>query len=89
VLDRESRRGNYGGGFRKHGSPTRLSKCERKCITVARGISDTFYRDTALHFIFVLCRRANDEAAAKRIFEEITTDEIRGKILDGRPALFD
>ena len=60
-----------------------------KCIAVAEGISDRFYRDTALHFIYALCQRANDEAGAKRIFNQITTYEIRGNILDGRPALFD
>jgi len=62
---------------------------KEKCIAVAEGISDKFYRDAALHFIYALCQRASDYAAAKRIFDRIATDEIRGKILDGRPALFD
>jgi hypothetical protein len=62
---------------------------KEKCIAAAEGISDRFYRDTALHFIYVLCQRANDDAAAKRIFDQITTYEIRGNILDGRPSLFD
>ena len=59
------------------------------CIAEAERISDRFYRDTALHFIYVLCHRAGDCTAAKRIFDQISTYEIRGNILDGRPALFD
>ena len=62
---------------------------KEKSIAIAEGISDKFYRDTALHFIYGLCQRANDDAASKRIFEQIDTLEIRGNILDGRPALFD
>jgi hypothetical protein len=62
---------------------------KEKCIAVAEGISDRFYRDTALHFIYILCKRANDDVAAKGIFDQIATYEIRGNILDGRPALFD
>jgi hypothetical protein len=64
-------------------------KAKEKCIAVAEGISDRFYRDTAFHFIYNLCKKANDDVAAKRIFDEIATYEIRGNILDGRPALFD
>jgi hypothetical protein len=62
---------------------------KKKSILVAEGVSDKFYRDTSLHFIYALCQKANDHAAAKRIFDRIATDEIRGNILDGRPALFD
>ena len=62
---------------------------KEKSIAVAEGISDEFYRDTALHFIYGLCQRANDQATTKRIFDRIATDKIRGNILDGRPAVFD
>jgi hypothetical protein len=62
---------------------------KEKSIAVAEGISDEFYRDTALHFIYALCQRANDHATATRIFDRIATDKIRGNILDGRPAMFD
>jgi hypothetical protein len=62
---------------------------KEKSIAVANGISNPFYRDTALHFIYVLCRRANDNDAAKGLLDRIDTYEIRGTILDGRPALFD
>jgi hypothetical protein len=60
-----------------------------QCIAVAERISDTFYRDTAFHFIYVFCQRASDDAAAQSILDRIATYEIRGNILDGRPALFD
>ena len=62
---------------------------KEKSIAVAEGIPDEFYRDTALHFIYALCQRANDHATMKRIFDRIATDKIRGNILDGRPALFE
>jgi hypothetical protein len=62
---------------------------KQKCVAVAVGISDSFYRDTAFHFIYVLCQRANDTAAAQSILDRITTSEILGNILDKRPALFD
>lgn len=60
-----------------------------QCIAIAERISDTFYRDTAFHSIYVFCQRASDDAAAQSILARITTYEIRGNILDGRPALFD
>lgn len=60
-----------------------------QCIAIAERISDTFYRDTAFHFIYVFCQRASDDAAAQSILARITTYEILGNILDGRPALFD
>jgi hypothetical protein len=62
---------------------------KEKCIAIAAGISDRFYRDTAFHFIYAFCKRANDDVAAKHIFDQIATYEIRGNIVDGRPALFD
>jgi hypothetical protein len=62
---------------------------KEQCLAVADGISDGFYKDTARHYIYTLCQRANDVHAAKLIFEQIGTYEIRGNILDGRPALFD
>jgi hypothetical protein len=62
---------------------------KEKCLAAAEGISDGFYKDTAYHFIYVLCQRANDGDAARRVFDKIVTYEIRGNILDGRPALFD
>jgi hypothetical protein len=60
-----------------------------RCIRLAESISDGFYRDTAFHLIYDLCKRAGDEANAQIIFDRITSDMIRGKIIDGRPALFD
>ena len=41
---------------------------KEKCLSVAEGISDKFYKDAAYHFIYVLCQRANDGNAAKHVF---------------------
>lgn len=62
---------------------------KEKSLSVAEGISDRFYKDTAHHFIYLLCQRANDGDAAEGVLDQITTYEIRGSTLDGRPALFD
>jgi hypothetical protein len=59
-----------------------------RSIETANKLSDSFYRDLALHYIYDLCRRANDETA-QRIFEQIETAKIRDDIIHGRTALFD
>ena len=60
-----------------------------RCVVAAMNLSDSFYRDTALHFAYSLCKRANDDSTARWILGQIETDMIRGAIADGRPALFD
>jgi hypothetical protein len=59
-----------------------------RCINAANKLSDRFYKDLALHYIYGLCKRANDDTA-EDIFLQIETAEIRDDILEGRPALFD
>ena len=59
-----------------------------RCIDAANKLSDRFYRDLALHYIYGLCKRANDDTA-ERIFQQIETAKIRADIVEGRAALFD
>jgi hypothetical protein len=59
-----------------------------RCIQAAKKLSDPFYRDLALHYIYGLCKRANDDTA-QRIFEQIEMANVRGDIVEGRGALFD
>ena len=58
------------------------------CIEAANKLTDTFYRDLALHHIYGLCKLANDETA-KRISEQIETATMQDDITQGRDALFD
>jgi hypothetical protein len=59
-----------------------------RCIDAANKLSDRFYKDLALHYIYGLCMRANDDTA-ERIFQQIETAKIRADIVEGRAALFD
>jgi hypothetical protein len=67
---------------------SRYRSSRDRSIEAANKLSDCFYRDLALHYIYGLCRRANDETA-QRIFEQIETAKIRDDIIQGRTALFD
>jgi hypothetical protein len=67
----------------------RYAAARDRCIELARSISDDFYRDTAFHWIYDLCKRAHDNSGAQLALRQIKSDVIRGNIVDGRPALFD
>ena len=66
----------------------RYVSSRNRCIDAANKLSDRFYRDLALHYIYGLCKRANDDTA-ERIFQQIETAKIRADIVEGRAALFD
>ncbi len=60
-----------------------------RCVELAESISDSFYRDTAYHLIYDLCKRAHDDNYAQSAFDRIESYMIRGNIIDGCSAIFD
>ena len=67
---------------------SRYRSSRDRCIDAANNLSDRFYKDLALHYIYGLCTRADDDTA-ERIFQQIETAKIRDDIAEGRAALFD
>jgi hypothetical protein len=51
----------------------RYEKRKQAALELARQITDTFYRDAALHQIIHLCIAANEEIDAKRLFQVVET----------------
>jgi hypothetical protein len=76
------------GGEAAEPSMSRYLLLRDICIEAANKLTDTFYRDLALHQIYGLCKLANDETA-KSVSEQIKTANIRGDVDQGRNALFD
>jgi hypothetical protein len=67
---------------------SRYRSTRDRCMNAANKLSDRFYKDLALQYIYGLCKRANDDTA-ERIFQQIETAKIRDDIVEGRAALFD
>ena len=65
----------------------RFTKLQHEAINLAREITDTFYRDAALHLLIDSYMMAGYEAEAKRIYELIETDIIQDEVRKVYPRL--
>lgn len=58
-----------------------------EATNLARELTDTFYRDSALHFLIGAVMSAGDEVQAKKLFQIIEVDIIQDAVLKQYPRL--
>jgi len=58
-----------------------------QATNLAREITDSFYRDAALHFLIDLLMVAGDEAQAKKLYVILEIDMIQEKVREAYPRL--
>lgn len=56
-------------------------------LELARELTDSFYRDAALHSIIDLCMEGQEIDYAKKLFDVVEVDIIRAKIVESYPRL--
>jgi hypothetical protein len=60
----------------------RYERARKETLEIAIGLSDAFYRDTALHSVLGMCMKASDLQFAAVIARALSTDLIRAKVIE-------
>jgi hypothetical protein len=67
--------------------PQRYEKLRLQAVRLVDGLTDNFYRSTAIHFLIDLCMKADDVELAGVWFKQVKVDRIREKIVAAYPQL--